>query len=112
MSAAASCWCLSRSPNLSTSKRRPVVALTSPDGYGDFIALPVTSRSHPGHDLPLASDDLAEGRLPVASFIRTDRIVTLNVVMVLKSLGRVSPEVVAHAVDRLCATVGHATHGG
>jgi len=29
--------------DLSASKRRPVLALTGPDGYGDFIALPVTS---------------------------------------------------------------------
>ena len=31
--------------DLSASKRRPVLALTSPDSYGDFIALQVTSRA-------------------------------------------------------------------
>jgi len=30
--------------DLSAAKRRPVLALTTPDAYGDFIALPVTSR--------------------------------------------------------------------
>jgi hypothetical protein len=28
--------------DLSATKRRPVLALTAPDEYGDFIALPVT----------------------------------------------------------------------
>jgi hypothetical protein len=30
--------------DLSAAKRRPVLALTAPDSYGDFIALRVTSR--------------------------------------------------------------------
>jgi hypothetical protein len=30
--------------DLSAAKRRPVLALTAPDTYGDFMALPVTSR--------------------------------------------------------------------
>jgi len=30
--------------DLSASKRRPVLALTTPDRFGDFVALPVTSR--------------------------------------------------------------------
>ena len=29
--------------DLSATKRRPVLALTEPDRYGDFIAIPVTS---------------------------------------------------------------------
>jgi hypothetical protein len=36
--------------DLSAAKRRPVLALTGPDGYGDFIALPVTSRPQPETD--------------------------------------------------------------
>lgn len=32
--------------NLSATKRRPVLLLTNADGYGDFIALPVTHRAH------------------------------------------------------------------
>ena len=32
--------------NLSAQKKRPVLVLTTPDKLGDFIALPVTSRSY------------------------------------------------------------------
>ena len=32
--------------DLSSAKRRPVLALTAPDTQGDFIGCPVTSRNH------------------------------------------------------------------
>ena len=41
--------------DLSATKRRPVLALTAPDSYGDFIALPVTSRPQTEHALPIAA---------------------------------------------------------
>lgn len=39
--------------DLSTTKRRPVLALTAADSYGDFIALPVTSRPQIEHGLAI-----------------------------------------------------------
>ena len=44
--------------DLSATKRRPVVALTSPDSYGDFIALPVTSRPQAENGIPIAPSEL------------------------------------------------------
>ena len=64
--------------DLSATKRRPVLALTAPDEYGDFIALPVTSRLQAERGVPLTSAGLLSGALPVPSWIRTDRIVTLR----------------------------------
>jgi mRNA interferase MazF len=64
--------------DLSAAKRRPVLALTASDSYGDFIALPVTSRPQAEHGLPISSADLTSGSLPAPSWIRTNRIVTLN----------------------------------
>jgi hypothetical protein len=63
--------------DLSAAKRRPVLALTAPDSYGDFIALPVTSRPQAEHGIPLTSSDLVRGALPAPSWIRTDRPVEL-----------------------------------
>ncbi|MFC0239849.1 type II toxin-antitoxin system PemK/MazF family toxin [Rhodopseudomonas telluris] len=91
--------------DLSATKRRPVLVLTAPDSYGDFIALPVTSRPQSDHGLPILPDDLAGGTLPAPSWIRTNRIVTLNVSLVIKSIGRVTEPVVAAAVDRFSAYV-------
>jgi mRNA interferase MazF len=64
--------------DLSAAKRRPVLALTSADRYGDFIALPVTSRPQAEYGVPLTANDMERGTLPAASWIRTDRVVTLN----------------------------------
>jgi mRNA interferase MazF len=93
--------------DLSAAKRRPVLALTAPDGYSDFIALPVTSRPQLEHGIALAASDLVIGKLPAASWIRTDRIVTLNVSLVVKSIGVVADHVLDAAVERFCATISY-----
>lgn len=87
--------------DLSATKRRPVLALTAPDAYGDFIALAVTSRPQIEHAIPITSSDMISGALPVASWIRTNRVVTLNISLVVKTVGRVSETTVSAAVAQL-----------
>lgn len=93
--------------DLSATKRRPVVALTAPDSYGDFIALPVTSRPQAEHGIQIAPSELMQGQLPAPSWIRTDRIVTLNASLVVKSVGRVSDKVLDAAVAKFCAIIAN-----
>jgi mRNA interferase MazF len=50
--------------DLSAAKRRPVLALTALDGFGDFIALPVTSRPQAEHGIPLLAADLCAAAFP------------------------------------------------
>jgi mRNA interferase MazF len=92
--------------DLSAAKRRPVLAITTADRYGDFIALAVTSRPQADHGVALTAADLVGGSLPAASWIRTDRVVTLNGSLVVKSVGRVSERVVSAAVAQLFAYIG------
>ena len=92
--------------DLSATKRRPVLALTAPDAYGDFIGLPITSRPRPEHGVPITQSELTNGALPAPSWIRTDRIVTLNSSLVLKTVGRVHKQVVATAVEQFCSFIG------
>ncbi len=47
------------------------------------------------------------GTLPATSWIRTNRVVTLNASLVVKSVGRVSEQVVSTAVKLFCAYVGY-----
>ena len=96
--------------DLSATKRRPVLSLTGADGYGDFIALPVTSRPQAEHGLPITAADLIDGSLPAASWIRTNRVVTLNGGLVVKMIGRVSERIVVAAVGQLFAYIGR-SHG-
>ena len=88
-------------------KRRPVLAVTTADNYGDFIAIPVTSRPQAEHGLPLAAADMLTGALPAVSWIRTNRIVTLNASLVIKAVGRISESTVTAAVERFCAYIRH-----
>ncbi len=91
--------------DLSAAKRRPVLAITQSDSYGDFIALPVTSRPQSDHAVALTAPDLVSGTLPAASWIRTNRVVTLNGSLVVKNVGRVSEQVVSAAVAQLLAYI-------
>lgn len=81
----------------------PSACSTSADSHGDFIALPVTSRPQAEHGFPITPADMVSGQLPAPSWIRTNRIVTLNRTLVVKAVGRVSDALVAAAVERLCA---------
>ncbi len=85
-----------------TTKRRPVLALTAPDEYGDFIGMAVSSRSHHASAIPLQNDSLMEGQLPKPSWIRVDRVVTLNVSLVVKAFAKTKAEVHRQAVSDLC----------
>jgi len=67
----------------------------------------VTSRPQAEHGIPLAPTDLVRGRLPAPSWIRTDRIVTLNTALIVKSIGQVSVGVVDAAVKGFCARIGY-----
>jgi mRNA interferase MazF len=63
---------------LSGSKRLPVLVLAAPDRQGDFLACPVTSRSGWPNARGLLPEDLADGALPLASWVRTHKVVTLH----------------------------------
>ena len=91
--------------DLSAVKRRPVLAVTTADSYGDFVAIPITSRPQAEHGLPLAATDMLTGTLPAASWIRTNRIVTLNASLVVKNVGRISERTVMAAVERFARTL-------
>jgi len=85
-----------------TAKRRPVLALTTPDEYGDFIGMVVSSRPHHANAVPLQNESLLEGRLPKPSWIRVDRVVTLNVGLVIKAVAKTKADVHRQAVGGLC----------
>ncbi len=93
--------------DLSAAKRRPVVAVTAPDAYGDFVALPVTSRPQTEFGIALEPRDVTRGTLPAPSWIRIDRIVTLNTSLVVKAVGSISDELLYEAVRRFCNHIGN-----
>jgi len=76
--------------DLSSTKRRPVLLLTGPDAQGDFVACPITSRGGWTHGRALLAGDVTVCALPLASWVRTDEVVTLNVGLIDWRFGRVT----------------------
>jgi len=93
---------------LGSAKKRPVIALTSPDHHGDFIALAVTTVPQIVPSVPLTSADLSDGSLPKPSWIRVDKVFTLSEQSIVKHIGKVKGECVGKALKGLCSLVGFA----
>lgn len=92
--------------DLTRQKRRPVLLLTAPDNLGDFLAAAITSQ--PGHDdaVPLQNNDLVQGQLPKASWVRATRLFSLNQDNVTLTIGSLKPEAFAAIHDKICAGLG------
>ena len=69
---------------------------------GDFIAMPITSRSRHEEAIPIQNDSLVNGSLPKASWIRFDRVVSLNISLAIKELAEAEKALVDEAVARFC----------
>ncbi|MBF0446133.1 MAG: type II toxin-antitoxin system PemK/MazF family toxin [Magnetococcales bacterium] len=92
--------------DLSTTKRRPVLVLTAPDGRSDFICLAVTSVPTAEHAIILDYDALIDGDLPKRSWVRTDKIFTLNTKLVKGVFAQTSPSFFKQILKNLCNILG------
>jgi len=88
-----------------SQKRRPVLMLTAPDGFGDFIGLAITSKGYHANAVTLVQDGLEEGILPKSSWIRTDKVFTLSDSFIVSAVGRVAGKIMEQAVKGLCDKV-------
>jgi mRNA interferase MazF len=94
--------------DLTSAKKRPVLALTAPDRHGDFIALAVTSVEQVEQAVRLEPVQLSLGTLARTSWVRLDKIFTLSASNISKSIGRVETGIIQEILAGLCATVGFA----
>ena len=92
--------------DLTHQKRRPVLLLTAPDVFGDFLAAAVTSQA--GHEdaISLQDNDIVEGRLPKASWVRATRLFSLNQDAVIITLGSLKPESFKRIHGEICVRLG------
>jgi mRNA interferase MazF len=92
--------------DLSRKKCRPVLLLSQPDKFGDFLAAAITSQA--GHEdaIVLQDDDLIEGHLPKASWVRATKLFSLNSEIVVVILASLKPEAFAGVHRKICASLG------
>jgi len=92
--------------DLTHQKLRPVLLLTLPDAFGDFLAVAIISQA--GHDdaIQLQDDDIANGRLPKTSWIRGTKLFSLNRESVVVELGTLRPEAFERIHGEICVMLG------
>lgn len=91
--------------DLSSQKLRPVLILRTPNQKGDFLAVQITSKA--GHALaePILNSDLAIGQRPKTSYIRPDKLITLNLSLIHKRIAQLSPEATDKFDQLVCQTL-------
>ena len=89
--------------DLTSQKKRPAVIISN-DSYSetheDIVVVALTSNVEPrDFTIMLTANDLEEGALKVTSMIRADKIYTLNKSIVLKTFGKVKPDILSKIKD-------------
>lgn len=92
--------------DLSASKKRPVLILQAANSQGDFLAVQITSQ--PGYEgvLGLEQEDFRVGVLPKRSFVRSDKLITLNTSLVIQRMGQLTDSAMARIREAVCARLG------
>lgn len=89
--------------DLSARKKRPVLILKAANAHGDFLAVQITSQSGYEGALVLEQDDFSLGLLPKISFVRPDKLVTLNKSLIEQRVGVLTQEAFARIQKGVCA---------
>jgi mRNA interferase MazF len=91
--------------NLSDSKKRPAFIIADLPG-DDIIACQITSKvkSDP-FALPLGSHDFISGGLPIDSFIRPNKIFTVDKNLVLATAGHLSEGKIRDVLNAIVAVI-------
>lgn len=92
--------------DLRATKQRPVLVLTKPDRHKDFIGLAVTSIPTREFAIPLDAGSLIHGSLPKASWVRLNKIFTLESSQILKVFGQIHPELYQRILEGICQQIG------
>ena len=82
--------------DLKGTKQRPVLVLSKSeynDNCEDIITCGITSnKKNSGYSIMVDNKDLIEGNIPSPSRIKTDKLFTLNKIIVIKKIARVNKE--------------------
>jgi CDP-6-deoxy-D-xylo-4-hexulose-3-dehydrase len=88
--------------DLSALKKRPVLALSEPNEYGDIKFAFVTTKNHPGsNQVALNENDFISEPLPLKSFLQLDKIFLLNKEIIIKELAGLKESVMLKLQRRL-----------
>lgn len=88
--------------NLQTGKRRPALVVADLNG-DDLILCQITSQFRSdGYSIPLAVADFERGRLTMNSFIRPNRLFTVEQSVILYAVGKVKNSKLREVRAKIC----------
>lgn len=77
--------------DLSSKKTRPALVLSNSKYNGtDLILCGITSQSSGIQEIPLATHDMEAGGLPLISYVKYGKIVTVSTELIIGKLGTIS----------------------
>lgn len=88
--------------DLSNSKKRPALVLSTPSKSDDVILCQITSKSFDDNQaIQITSKDFVSGNLPVSSYIRSDKLFTAHSSIIISIAGQVSPSKYDSVVNQI-----------
>lgn len=91
--------------DLSAHKKRPVLILRASNSQGDFLAVPITSQAGYPQSICINQIDLILGILPKTSFVRPDKLVTLNNSLIIQRIGKISEQTFSYVKQAVCMSL-------
>src|SRR3989344_9459047 len=88
--------------NLINSKRRPSLIIKVPKG-DDVIVCQITGKSYEKSvEIPIKKEDFYKGRLKVESYIRLDKIFSIEKSLIKYKAGSLKQEKFNEIIDKIC----------
>ena len=89
--------------NLKGQKVRPALVLANVE-FGNLILCQITSKPYTSKiAISLKSADFAKGSLPVASFVRPDKLFTADTTIIKNAVGQLTPKSKEAVLQSVCA---------
>ena len=93
--------------NLRDVKRRPVLILKVPKGE-DIIVAQITGESYEDDvEIPLKKEDFKQGSLKRESYIRIDKIASIEKYLAKYKAGSLKQEKLNEVIDKICSFLKH-----
>ena len=91
--------------DLSAGKRRPALVIAQGE-YGDIILCQITSKSKKSSEsVELKDKNFQTGKLKITSYVRTKKIFTSDLGLILYKIGRIKKEKIVEVEDAVCKII-------
>ena len=91
--------------DLSASKRRPALVVAKGE-YGDVILCQITSKTKKGaENIEVKNNDFQEGSLKITSYIKTRKIFTADLGLILYRAGKIKKDKIKEIEDDICRII-------